>query len=80
MNEKVDPTVVPERIWLLLFEGEGGSHVWCDQPDPSGTGETDAVEYVRADLVRQFLRFVSDHSNDPAAISEALRFMRDWRP
>ena len=51
MNEKVDPTLVPERIWLLLHEGDEGSHVWCDQPDPSGSGEHEAVAYVRADLV-----------------------------
>jgi hypothetical protein len=52
MKAKVDPTLAPETIWLLLHEGEGGSHVWCDQPDPSGNGEHDAVEYVRSDLVR----------------------------
>jgi hypothetical protein len=37
----------PARIWLLLHEGEHGAHVWCDQPDPTGTGECEAVEYVR---------------------------------
>jgi hypothetical protein len=51
MKTKVDPTLAPERIWLLLHEGDEGSHVWCDQPDPSGSGEHDAVEYVRADLI-----------------------------
>ena len=53
MRSQNDPTLAPERIWLLLHEGEGGSHVWCDQPDPSGNGvKHDAVEYVRADLVK----------------------------
>ena len=42
----------PERIWLLLGEGDGGSHVWCDQPDPDGRGQIEAVEYIRADRVR----------------------------
>jgi hypothetical protein len=61
MKTKVDPTLAPERIWLLLHEGDEGSHTWCDQPDPSGTGEHDAVEYIRADhaawLARAVLMF-----------------------
>jgi hypothetical protein len=48
--KRTDPTLAPERIWLLLHEGDEGTHVWCDQPDPSGNGEHDAVEYVRVDL------------------------------
>jgi hypothetical protein len=40
----------PERIWLLLHEGDEGSHVWCDDPDPSGNGETESVGYVRDDV------------------------------
>lgn len=57
INQKklADAAKAPERIWLLLHEGEGGSHVWCDQPDPSGHGEHDAVEYVRTDLVKAAL-------------------------
>ena len=46
----------PERIWLLLHEGDGGSHVWCDQPDPVGKGQIEAVEYIRADRVRSVVR------------------------
>lgn len=42
----------PERIWLLLGEGDEGSHLWCDDPDPSGNGETQSVEYVRADVAK----------------------------
>lgn len=41
------------RIWLLLGEGGEGSHVWSSDPDPSGSGEHDAVEYVRADVAAQ---------------------------
>ena len=44
----------PERIWLLLREGDQGEHVWCDQPDPTGHGEIDAVEYIRADRVKGY--------------------------
>jgi hypothetical protein len=58
MKRKVDPTIVPERIFLLLFEGEGGSHIWCDQSDPSGSGDHDAVEYVRADRRDRLARVV----------------------
>lgn len=39
----------PERIWLIDM---GDCIAWCDDPDPSGTGEDDAVEYVRATLIR----------------------------
>lgn len=40
---------LPERIWLLPFDGE--QVAWCDQPDPSGQGhEADATEYLRADI------------------------------
>jgi hypothetical protein len=39
----------PERIWLIDM---GDCIAWCDDPDPSGTGEDDAVEYVRAALIR----------------------------
>jgi hypothetical protein len=52
----VDPTLAPERIFLLLHEGEGGSHVWCDQPDPTGNGEHDAVEYVRLDVATAWIQ------------------------
>lgn len=38
----------PERIWLLLHEGDEGEHVWCDDPDPDGRGDVEAVEYLRA--------------------------------
>ena len=54
----VDPTLASERIWLLLHEGDEGSHVWCDQPDPSGSGEHDAVEYVRADVAERLAQAV----------------------
>lgn len=43
----------PARIWLLLGEGDEGSHIWSDDPNPTGSGEHDAVEYVRADGVGQ---------------------------
>ena len=43
----------PERIWLLLGEGENGGHLWCDDPDPTGAGEIEAVEYVRVDVARK---------------------------
>jgi hypothetical protein len=56
MKAKVDPTLAPETIWLLLHEGEGGSHVWCDQPDPTGNGEHDAVEYVRLDVATAWMQ------------------------
>jgi hypothetical protein len=56
MKPKVDPTLAPERIWLLLHEGDEGSHVWCDQPDPSGSGEHDAVEYMRLDVATAWLQ------------------------
>ena len=40
----------PKYIWLLLGIGEGGSHVWCDDPDPDGhTEPEDAIKYVRVD-------------------------------
>ena len=53
-SETTPPT--PERIWLLLYEGDGGSHVWCDQPNPIPDVEHDAVEYIRADRVRSVVR------------------------
>jgi hypothetical protein len=40
----------PERIWLLLRAGDEGSHLWCDDPDPSGHGETESVRYTRDDV------------------------------
>lgn len=40
----------PERIWLIDM---GDCIAWCDDPDPAGTGDDDAVEYVRATLIRQ---------------------------
>jgi hypothetical protein len=43
----------PKTIWLLLGEGDEGSHVWCDDPDPSGNGETESVEYIRADAAKR---------------------------
>ena len=43
-----DRNVPPKRIWLLLGEGDEGSHIWSDDPDPSGSGDHIAVEYVRA--------------------------------
>ena len=51
-SEPKQKTPAPDRIWLLLHEGDRGEHVWCDQPDPTGTGCHDAVEYIRADLVK----------------------------
>ncbi len=42
----------PRRIWLLLGEGEGGDHVWCDTPEPDTAPDREAVEYVRADVVK----------------------------
>lgn len=41
----------PTRIWLLHGIGEGGSDVWCDEPDPDG-GSLDVTEYVRADVLK----------------------------
>lgn len=41
----------PKRIWLLLGEGEQGSHIWSDDPKPSGSGNHIAVEYLRADCL-----------------------------
>jgi hypothetical protein len=50
-----EPTT-PERIWLLLHESDDGSYVWCDDPDPTGNGEAEAVEYVRRDRVERLKR------------------------
>ncbi len=41
----------PERIWLLLGEGDEGSHAWCNTPNPTGSDEFTSVEYVRADTL-----------------------------
>ena len=45
-----DDNTTPARIWLLLGEGDGRTHTWCDNPDPTGRGEIESVEYIRADL------------------------------
>jgi len=50
------PNNAPARIWLLLHKGVHGAHVWCDNPDPTGTGECEAVEYVRVASAGQPLR------------------------
>jgi len=57
----------PERIWLIDM---GDCISWCDDPDPAGTGEDDAVEYVRAQLIRA-------QSARIAALEEALRAIED---
>jgi hypothetical protein len=66
----VDPRLAPGRIWLLLHEGDQGAHVWCDQPNPTGTGEHDAVEYVRADLMEEAKRLLGK------ALADSLRVER----
>lgn len=49
-------TDTPERIWLLPDAGNDGETLWCDNPAPgAGMSPEDAVEYVRADLVPQWL-------------------------
>ena len=40
----------PKEIWLLLNEGDQGEHLWCDDPDPTGNGNSVAVKYVRVDV------------------------------
>ena len=45
-----------ERIWLVPGEDVDGGigYLWCDCPTPSeGMEESEAVEYVRADVAEQ---------------------------
>ena len=49
-----DRSVFPPCIWLLPGTGDEGETTWCDDPTPQpGMNADDAVEYVRADLVKE---------------------------
>lgn len=68
----------PERIWLIDM---GDCIAWCDDPDPSGTGEDDAVEYVQSALLRsqaeelerlrEFVRYIEETSDDEHEVRKA---------
>ena len=68
MVEQETSKPTPKRIWLLLGEGEEGWHLWSDDPDPSGTGETEAVEYIRVDVAAKKANKLADR----------LQAITDW--
>ena len=62
-----------ERIWLLLGEGEAGTHVWCDDPNPSGNSfNHEAVGYVRTDVVERLT------AERDAALADCGHWRKDY--
>lgn len=64
MNDK-KTTQVPHEIYLLLGESDAGSHLWCDDPCPTGDPDNhevvkyyheDAVKKIEADLQIEIMR------------------------
>jgi hypothetical protein len=79
--------VRPLRIWLLHNAGEGGSDVWCTDPDPEGSCSVDSTEYIRADAMPKVTMegavkvvanlyayaFMKGKATPPRAVIQALR-------
>lgn len=61
---------MPKRIWLT-DEGSGDI-CWANEPDPSGDGEAEAVEYVRADTITALQARVEKLEDALAAAADVM--------